>query len=776
MKNTPSPYFPKRHPPQQDGFIELSEFMEVEEPHPTLREYWLVFRRQRWLILMCVTAVLLCVTLYTFTRAPIYTAQASILLERKPPQVLKIQDALSESIENAEYYKTQYEILKSRALAARVIREHALETVPIFSGTKDASQVGFVAGLVETLTAWTTGSAEPAKKPLEPGVPAGVITAYLSMVKIQPVPGTGLVRVVFSTPEPLLSARLANTHSTTYVRYGLDLRSKTNEEALAFLDKKLLELKDRLETSEAALNSYRRDKGIISLSDKENIVVDRLADLNKRLTEAEAERISLEAKVRAIRHGNSDGLPAGIAGTVAQNLKNEITRLEGEQAQLAKEFKPGYPPLDKVTAQLENTRRRLRSELQSDVRSIESTYQAAQTKEAALRAQMLAQKNETLKLKDSAVEYAILDREVNTNRQLYDSILQRMREMSVAAEVQSSNVYVVDKAEVPPTPSYPNKTRSLLLGLFFGLALGIGLGFMRERWKTTFTTPEDLERSVRLPLLGVVPDFMRLKTRDRSRLSYVRPATSTQAKRNNDRLPATVNAGDLTITEYHPFSVVTEAYRTLRSALLLARAGEPARTILLTSATRGEGKTTTLVNTAIVFAHMGGRVLIIDGDLRLPRCHKLLKVENDVGLAEVLAGQVEPLEVTKHMKVENLFVITSGAIPPNPAELLSSQRMSQVIGNLQEHFDYIFIDSSPVLPVSDALHVATMVNGVLFVVDGHKTPRQVVNRARLRLTNARIKILGVLLNRINVQEGSYADYYGHYYNYYGYDEREEQRA
>jgi capsular exopolysaccharide synthesis family protein len=746
--------------------------MEVEGKSSNLRDYWYLLKRYRWLILGCVATVVCSVMLYVFTTTPFYTAQATLLIERKAPQVVKIQDALSESIDNAEYYKTQYEILKSRALAERVIKEQGLESKAPFSNQE--RKPGFFSGLLKAFTDWKRQSSQAGNKPDEARlmVKPQVVDAYLGMLQVQPVRGTGLVQVAFETPDPGLSAQLANGHSAAYIRYGLDLRSKTNEEALAFLEKKLVELKERVESSEVALNTYRRDKGIISLSDKENIVVDRLGDLNKRLTEAEAERISLEAKVRTVRGGNYDVLPVTSNDPVVENLKKEIARLEGEQAQLAKEFKPGYPPLDKITAQLESGRSRLKVEMRNAVRTLESAYQAARTQEAELRAKMQEQKAATLDLKDSAVQYAILAREADTNKQLYDSVLQRMREMRVAADSQSTNIYIVDRAELPRRTSYPNKMRSLLLALLVGIASGVGIAFLMEHLNSTFRTTEELERYIHLPSLAMVPDFVCLNDNNGHRNGYGYGLKRLRPPQNdNGKLPAKKAPSEI-IIEQDPFSVVAESYRNLRSALLLAKADEPPKTILLTSATRGEGKSTTLVNTAIVFAQMGARVLIMDGDLRRPRCHKILKVPNEVGLAECLAGQIEPEKVFRPTQVDNLFVITSGSRPPNPAELLGSKTMARTLDVLCAQFDYIFLDSSPVLPVSDALPMATMVDGVLMVVDGQNTPRQLVKDARLRLTSPQIKMLGVLLNRVDVQEGSYGSYYGHYYNYYKHDEVE----
>lgn len=762
------------------GTIDLHEFMSVEDQQDSpLRDYWLVIRRHQWLVLFCAFALLLGAGLHTFTRTPLYTAQATILIERKPPQVLKVQDARSEVFEfdyNNEFYKTQYEILKSPALAERVIRDEGLQSQALFGGNKKEEKAGLVALLWSGFRDWLgeiyrrapKTSADPKRNQVVPAAadPA-IVGVYLSMLGIKPVSGTGLVEITFTTPDPEVSARLANAHAFAYTRYGIDLRSQTNEDATEFLQKKLLELKERVEQSEAALNAYRRDKGIISLDDKQNVVVDRLFDLNKSLTTAETERVALEAQMRAIQRGNYDALPANVNSPVIQGLKGELGKLETEYASLSKEFKPGYPPLDNLRARIDETRRRLRSENQNELKGIESAYVAAKAKEAELRARMEEQKQIILRLKDSGVQYAILAREVDTNRQLYDSVLQRMKEMGVAAEIRTSNVYVMGKAQPPFGSSYPNTRRSLLLGLLMGLAGGIALALLLEQLDNTFKSPEEAERYIHLPSLAVVPDFTRLNG---SSYGYVTRLVNSA----KSSVPSTASddVDKHLLVAHHPLSLLAEAYRTLRSSLLLSHAGAPPHVVLMTSATRGEGKTTSLINSAIVFAQMGVRVLVIDADLRRPRCHKLLKVDNEVGLAEVLAGQIGSQKAIQATSVENLFLLSSGATAPNPAELLGSRKMHETLEQLREHFEFIFIDSSPVMAVSDAVLLSTMVEGVLLVVNG-KTAKPLVRRACARLRTAHAKILGILLNQVDIRHGDYASYYRHYYEYYNQSQARE---
>lgn len=773
--NHPAPYFVRRPgPPMEKNTIELQEFMVVEDEQDSpLREYWLILKRHGWLILICAFAFVLAAAFHTFTRTPLYTAYTTILIERKPPQVLKLQDARSES-EYYDYdnvfYKTQYEILKSPALAERVIREDGIQSHPLFVGGKKEKKVRLVEGFRDSVRAWAGGSSEPAPetKQVAPAtVNPGLTGRYLSMLGIKPLSGTGVVKIGFTTPDPVASAQLANAHASAYARYGIDLRSQTNEEATEFLQEKLLELKERVEQSEASLNSYRRDKGIISLDDKQNVVVDRLFDLNKTLTAAETDRIALEAQVRAIRNRNYEAHPLPLNNPVVNSLKGELGRFEAEYASLSKEFKPGYAPLDNLKVRIEETRRHLHREIQSELQGVEAAYLAAKTKERELRARMEEQKQATLNLKDFGVQYAILAREVDTNRQLYDSVLQRMKEMGVAAELRTSNIYVMGKAQPPGGPSYPNTRRSLLLGLLMGLASGIGLAFLLEQLDNTFKSPEEAERYTRLPNLAVVPDFALLTGGSYGHASRWGNSAVARSRSNGHK-----DSENQIVLDHHPLSLVTEAYRSLRSSLLLSHPGRPPHAILVTSSARGEGKTTTLVNTAIVFAQMGVRVLIVDADLRRPRCHELLKMDNKVGLAEVLAGQIEWQKTIKPTPADHLFLLSSGAAPPNPAELLGSQKMHETLEQLRRHFEFIFIDSSPVLAVSDPVHLSAVVEGTLLVVNA-KTPKQLIRKARARLSTSYAKILGMVQNQIDTRNGGYASYYRHYYEYYSQDPDKE---
>jgi uncharacterized protein involved in exopolysaccharide biosynthesis len=493
-------------------------YTEADEGLATQR-YGAVFRKHYTLLGMCFGGTLLATALTLCLMPPTYKAATTLLIERNTPQVLDFRAVLADSIglDSYDFYKTQYEILRSRALAAKVIQEQALATEAVFTGTwreawPSTRLVDAVTGGVVMAKAWLKQWFS-APMPVQDDPRAAEeerIDRYLGMMDIIPTQKTQLAKVAFSTPDRQLSARLANAHAQAYIRHGLERRTQANEEAQIFLEGKLGELKGRINQSEAALNRYRQSKDVISLNDRENVVVERLVDLNKHLTDAETERIGLESQVQLIRKRRYESLPAVVNSTLIQTLTAQAARLDGEYASLAAMFKPGYARLDQLRVQVEDTRRRLNTEIRTVVEGIESSYLAAVSREKGLRATVNKQKAAALQFKNDAVDYAILEREVNTNRQLYDNVLQRMKETGVAAELRSSNVLVIDEAMPPRRPSSPNIPQSLILAALLGLVGGVGVIFLRERLDKTLKSLDEAERYLRLPTLGLVPNLPRL--------------------------------------------------------------------------------------------------------------------------------------------------------------------------------------------------------------------------------------------------------------------------
>ncbi|MGA2409648.1 MAG: polysaccharide biosynthesis tyrosine autokinase, partial [Candidatus Binataceae bacterium] len=432
---------------------------------------------------------------------------------------------------------------------------------------------------------------------------------------------------------------------------------------------------------------------------------------------------------------------------------------------LSSQFKPDYPPLARLQAQIRELQARVADQIQKSVSSVESQFAEAQEKENELQDEMQRQRQETLNLNDAVAQYAILQRDVDTNRELYNAIMTRMKDVAVSGDIQSTNVSVINSAEVPSSPSSPNKLRALMLALVAGLGCGIALAFTMEFLDNTLKNPEEAETYLRLPNLGVVPEFASVNGK------------SAYAPRElmNGRESTVLPPGRELVTTHGSYSRVGEAYRNLRTALLLSRAGGPPKVTLITSAMSREGKTVTAVNTAVMLAQLGERVLLIDADLRRARCHRVLAVDNHLGLTEVLTGSRELHDMIRATEIENLYFLGSGSVPPNPTELLGSMKMVETLLQLREHYEYIVIDSAPVLPVSDSLVLAKLTDGVMIVANGSATPRQQVKTACARLEYARAKILGVVLNKIKIHSADYHYYYHQdYYSFESDAQRDEE--
>jgi succinoglycan biosynthesis transport protein ExoP len=787
VANEPSPYFISRNG-QPDAEIDVSYHRTFQDDERTLDllNYWITFKKHRWLILSVTAAVVVIVAIRVAMMTPLYTATSTILVRPGSPQILQNHEGASENQMSSDIYdpdefiKTQSVILRSRTLASSVILDEGLTNDPIFLGRRKTSP-SLLSTLEHQIAAMFGMRVTPAgeKGSYKPVSVNSLIGAYLSSLQIKPVPDTELVNIVFTTPNAQLSAKLANAHARAYIREGIELRRQANAEAEQFLRSKLVELKEKLEKSELALNSYRRDKGIVpglmSMDGKDTVVLDRLTELSREITSAQVSRIGLEAQVQEIdKHGYAD-IPTPTEAGGGGGIKGQLDTVTADYAAMAQKFKPNYPPLRQLKARLDQLQRSYQQELGKRAAIIKAQYQAALTKENDLETELSHERAQALGLNDAAVEYAILRREVDTNRELYNSVLQRMKDVGLAAESQSSNIVVVDEAQPPGAPSSPHRMVDILQAIAFGLALGIALAFLIEYQDKTLKTPEQVEIYLHLPNLAAVPAFWRTESRTftkgmRKRLD---PASKpgSEPKDANGK-PAHVPNGSLLPSHrrelagtLNRYSVIGEAYRTLRTALMLSRAGAAPKTILFTSASNSEGKTVSSLNTALVFAHTGVRVLLVDVDLRRPRCHKVLGMDNTLGLSQVLAGARALKDVIRPTDIESLSLLASGSIPPNPSELVGSEKMRETLNELMNQFDVVILDSPPILPVTDGILLSTMVDGVVLVVNSSKTAKQHVRAACAKLAFARAKVFGVLLNEVDVNSQHY-QYYRRYYGSY----------
>jgi polysaccharide biosynthesis transport protein len=709
-------------------------------------------RRKRLIGAVCLAAVGV-TAVFTFTATPLFQAEALLLIDRNEPHVINIQGVQSDEIGGGfgtdsakDYYNTQYQILASRSLAGEVLDELAIDRAERFLGRARPPRTWIAAAL-----RWLR-PAPVAAPPAAPGSGGGAAAAervalvgsYLASLSVEPVRDSRLVRVSFLSIDPELSARIVNAHSRAYIRQGLDLRSRATLEARSFLEDSAGEIRARVERAQQALGEFRRAHDIVSLNDSADVVISNLAGMNSALAQAESERIARENDIKLVRQRGYDALPAAMQTALVNSLKQELVPLEREYAALQPAVTPAYSGIRALEAQIEQARRRLDLETDNAIRGMESAYIAAKTKEDDLRSRFEKQKTEALKLKDDSVQYQLLKQEVDTAMQLYDSVRQRAGETQMVKDLRSSNVSVIDEAFVQGSPFKPRPARNLALGAFVGLFGGLGLALLLDLLDGRLRTPLAVERLLRLPTLGVVPDLQVLRGRAGApgllgRIRGARGRARDRAGAREPLAPATTEQA-------------WDAYRAIRTRLLLAGHGEPPRVLLFTSAAEGEGKTLTAFHTAIALAQLGRRVLLIDGDLRKPRCHRLLGMEARPGLAEAIAGPGEGCRPTQILDQE-LFFLASGVQRESPTELLGSLRMRELLAKLRDDYECIVIDAPPVFPISDALVLAGLVDGVVFVVDAQRSAPQLIQLAVEKLSAVSAHVLGVVLNRADPREG-----------------------
>jgi succinoglycan biosynthesis transport protein ExoP len=764
-------------PPPGEAETELVYAPASEEPQ--LRDYWKMVAKRRRLILLVLAAVLVIGILVTALSQRLYTSSVTLKIDLSVPSVTGTATAASEGGgASEEYYETQLALLKSRALAAKVVKLLDLPSNPDFINVRDpinyvksqvirplVSAAMYVSDWVAKLqgTVLKRGGGSGSRDEFELGVHPKYVALYLSYLKVEPVRKTTLATVQFTTIDPRLSQKLAAAHADQFIRMSLETRFELTKEAREFLEKKLAELKVKVEKSEEALQNFRQRYGIVSLEGSQNIIVDRMVDLNRRLTEARARRLELESLTRVVKDKNVETLSQVIGNTLIVQLKGRLEELEAEQARLATIYKPDHPRLQELSQQLNEARRRMKLEIGNVVRGVESDYSSARAKEAALQDEAARQQQAALNLKEMEVQYTLVQGELTANRTLYDNVVKRLNERSIASDSPITTIQIVEPAEIPLVPSSPLIPRNMMVATALGIVLGIGAAFLVEHFDSTMRTPEDVWRTMAVPTLGVVPHLKEIARREygRGRLPSrsVRRLAHRWAMGGQALSPALMMA-------HHPLSFAAESYRTIRTVLLLGQAESPPQVILVTSAHPGEGKTTITLNLGIALAQSGRSVVVVDADLRKGNSHSHLGVQNRHGLTHLLADGL-PLDVClQNTAVAGFSLLTRGATPPNPTEILASSDMQELLAVLRQSFDFVLIDSPPAVAISDAMVLSGLCDGVLVVVRNQNTSTETARHVMERLQAVGARILGTVLNGINIRDPYYADYRQYYSSYY----------
>lgn len=699
--------------------------------------YLRVLQKRKWLVLATTTIIFALAVIATLRATKLYEARSRIAIFPENPNALGLKDG-----ENPGYYggeddtifDTQVEILRSDALALKVIDSMGLDQNPSFTGMKPTS---------------SSDGIEASKLNPDPARVSSLIGRLRGGLTVQMVPRTRIVELRYMDADPRLATEIVNGLAKTFIEENFRTKYETATQTSDWLSKEMSDLQLKMETSEEKLVRYQKQHGILGIDEKQNIVTTKLDSLNKGLTDAQSDRMQKEADYwqarsddsSAIVHvANSAGLPSLI-----DKLQEKEADLDEQLAQVTTAFGSAYPKTEQLQNQLKQVRASMLIEEGRIREKIKKRYLTALQREKLLQSAFERQKQEANDLNQSAIEFMSLKRDAESNRQLYLNMLQRLKEAGVTAGLRSSNIRVVDVARVPTHPIKPDVSWNVLMGLLLGLAGGIGLAFLMDTLDSTIRSLEEITAVSALPALGTIPRSL-ASSRKKGFLLYSPDTAEHQSS--------------TFVTCADPHSQAAESYRALRTSILLSASSAPPKILLVTSAMQEEGKTTISANSAIVLAQKGSRVLLIDADLRRPGLGQMLGLHSYAGLSTILSGvDAEPQFITPIPDVPTLTVLPAGPIPPNPAELLSSDAMKSWLMRWRIEFDYVVIDSPPCLSVTDAVVLSVEADKVILVARSGQTTKAGLRRASELLQHVNANVMGVVLNCLDSKSDDYYTYY-----------------
>lgn len=710
-----------------------------EPPSDDLRRLFLegvrIVVKRKWLILTIAVAALAIGALRTLMITPMYTASVRIQIDAKPIKVVE-GGQVEPSEGGTDFLRTQIELLRSLAVAERVVSIAKLADETDFFKPREFSVVGALRSLLSGAAAQET---EPNRAALERWA-AGIVAGNQS---VRIVPGSRLVDVSYSDPSPGRAQRVANAYADAFIASNIDKRFQANVYAKAFLEDQLAQLKLRLEEAEKAVIAFAEQEEFVITSEKASIAESNLSAANGALGGLIADRIKAEQLWRQVEAVDAINLPQFLLNQVIQGLRAARNTLDSEYKEKLETFKPGYPAMVQLKNRMREIDRQIAAEVKAIKDSHKAAYEQALQQENEMRARIEALRVETLDLQRRGIQYNNLRREANTLRTLYEGLLQRHKEVDVAGGIGANNIFIVDRASMPGAPSSPNMSRALMLALMLGLGGGFGTAYLLERLDDAVKAPEELERLSGLPTLGVIP------------------IVGKEAKAEQELL--------------HPRSAITEAYRSLCTALQFAIDEGLPRSLVVTSTMQGEGKSITSLALARHYANLGLRVLIIDADLRNPSLHHKLGLDNSLGLSNYLKGELLPPQTFQAADLAKLTFMASGPLPPNAADLLAGPRLFSLLSVGSETFDLIVIDCPPVMGLADAPLLSSAAAATLFVVGaGQSRPGQ-LKGALKRLRFSRSPVVGTVLTKFDARNTLYGYEYGYGYDAYGYGGQVESK-
>ncbi|MFH1981096.1 MAG: polysaccharide biosynthesis tyrosine autokinase [Pseudomonadota bacterium] len=738
----------------------------MEEQHSEqidLRDYLRVLRKRRWTIITVFFLIVVSVTIHAFTATPIYEAATKLIIEKENPNVVSIQEVMAVDASGTDYYQTQYQIIESRSVAREVIRRLNLaESEEFFPKPADDFLSTFIHSIKETVTGWKTALLDLLNS--GPKVQSGdiesdyrLVNDFITRITVEPVRNSRLVNLKFQAKDPVMASRIVATLAQAYIDQNLEIKLAAIQDAVKWLHQRIDSERIKVGAAEEKLLAYKSAQNIVTdfTGENEKITAQKLAQLNTQVVDAESFRVEAETRYRqavALKGTPDmlDSIPEVLNNKLIMEIKGMEVTLFKRMSELSEKYGSNHPQMLAIQNELKTLQSRKNQEINRVINSLSNEYEVAKAKENSLKDALARQKRESLDLNKKAIEYTVLRREAESAREMYDLLIKRFKETSLTEDMKTGNIRIVDKAEIPQAPVKPRKKLNILLAMIVGLTLGTGLAFFFEYLDNTIKTPEEIKRYLDIPYLGPVPAI----------------EMDGEAVPENG-IPFEVE------TVHAPKSTASEAYRGVRTNILFSSADHEPQVLLVTSAGPQEGKTLTSVNLAVTMAQSGSRVVIIDCDLRRPKLHKMFSLQRDKGMSNLLVGNMTVKDTIVQTAVPNLWIIPSGPVPPNPSEMLGSNRMKDLLAALRKDFKRIIIDSPPISAVTDAAVLTQAIDGAVLVVRSNDKSREMIKDCIDRLKAVNAPILGAVLNGVDTGKNGYY-YYQYYYYYYG-EEGERKR-
>lgn len=716
----------------------------MEEKEVDLRDYLRVIIKRRHTVYTFLAVVFVIVVVGTFSTTPIYVASTKVLIDKAPSRAISDKFSFISYDYDPDFFATQYQLIKSSAVARKVVDALGMAKVNNnIPGSRPQGSsflkkmTGGLSGLVSSI--FRSKDLEGLKEKEDPDKRADNIARGISGgLNVVPLKNSKIVEISYMSPNPELARNIVNSIATAYIEELLDLNMSSTKYTLEWMTKQAEVERANVEKSEKALQEYVKAQNFVTLENKVAIIPQKISEISSKLISAESKKKELETLYNKVKEvsanlNEAENLSVISSDPTLQSLRQQILKSEQDITELSQKYGQKHPALLRAKEDLAGLKAKRMQEIRRVIESVKNEYELARSNENIYRRLLSETKGEALSLNEKANEYNIINREVETNRQLYDALLKRIKEQSITDKVQNVNVLIVEKAELPVAPVKPRKTMNLIMGLLFGLIGGVGMAFVIEYLDHTVKSPDEAELKLGVAVLGMVP------------------LVNVQEK--------SIEA----VVMKEPNSVIAESYKAIRTAILLSSADKPPKRLLITSTGPAEGKTATSINLAAAIAQSGYSVVLIDADLRRPRVHKVFGMNNVKGLSTYLAGASD-MDVIQAGPIPNLSILPSGPVPPNPSELLGSKRMSEMINLLGEKYDIVICDSPPLLSVADSLVLDNILDATIIVTRAGKTTYEDVRKGLRSLTDLKAHVLGIIINALDVKKGNY--YYYRYQNYY----------